>query len=86
VEWAEYGIRVNAVAPGYIMTPLVANILNKGYLDPSIVDMHALGRFGEPSEIASAVKFLLSEEASYITGETLLIDGGFSAKKIPWKK
>jgi NAD(P)-dependent dehydrogenase (short-subunit alcohol dehydrogenase family) len=48
--------------------------------------MHALGRFGEPSEIASAVKFLLSEEASYITGETLLIDGGFSAKKIPWKK
>ena len=85
VEWAEYGIRVNAIAPGYIMTPLVANIISKGYLDPSIVDMHALGRFGEPSEIASGVKFLLSDEASFITGETLLIDGGFSAKKIPWK-
>jgi NAD(P)-dependent dehydrogenase (short-subunit alcohol dehydrogenase family) len=67
------------------MTPLVSNIINKGYLDPSIVGMHALGRFGEPSEIASGVKFLLSEEASFVTGETILIDGGFSAKKIPWK-
>jgi NAD(P)-dependent dehydrogenase (short-subunit alcohol dehydrogenase family) len=85
VEWAEYGIRVNAIAPGYINTPLVVNATANGYLDPTIVDLHAMGRFGESNEIATGVKFLLSDEASFITGEVLTIDGGFSAKKIPWK-
>ena len=86
VEWAEFGIRVNAIAPGYINTPLVVNATAKGYLDPTIVGMHAMGRFGEPNEIATGVKFLLSDDASFITGEVLTIDGGFSAKKIPWNK
>lgn len=86
VEWAEFGIRVNAIAPGYINTPLVVTATTKGYLDPTIVGMHALGRFGEPNEIATGVKFLLSDDASFITGEVLTIDGGFSAKKIPWNK
>ncbi len=86
VEWAEYGIRVNAIAPGYINTPLVVDATAKGYLDPTIVGMHAMGRFGEPNEIATGVKFLLSDDASFITGEVLTIDGGFSAKKIPWIK
>jgi NAD(P)-dependent dehydrogenase (short-subunit alcohol dehydrogenase family) len=85
VEWAEYGIRINAIAPGYINTPLVVNATAQGYLDPTIVKMHAMERFGEPDEIASGVKFLLSDDASFITGEILSIDGGFSAKKIPWK-
>ena len=48
--------------------------------------MHAMNRYGEPNEIATGVKFLLSDDASYITGEVLTIDGGFTAKKIPWKK
>ena len=86
VEWAEYGIRINAIAPGYINTPLVVKANANGYLDPSILDMHAMGRFGEPDEIATGVKFLLSNDASFITGEILTIDGGFSAKKIPWNK
>lgn len=86
VEWAEFGIRVNAIAPGYINTPLVVNATANGYLDPTIVGMHAMGRFGEPNEIATGVKFLLSDDASFITGDVLSIDGGFSAKKIPWKK
>ena len=86
VEWAEFGIRVNAIAPGYVNTPLVVNATVKGYLDPTIVGMHAMGRFGEPNEIATGVKFLLSDDASFITGEVLTIDGGFSAKKIPWNK
>jgi NAD(P)-dependent dehydrogenase (short-subunit alcohol dehydrogenase family) len=86
VEWAEFGIRVNAIAPGYINTPLVANANRNGYLDPAIVTMHAMGRFGEPNEIANGVKFLLSDDASFITGDVLSIDGGFSIKKISWKK
>jgi len=86
VEWAEFGIRVNAIAPGYVNTAMVINAQNAGYLDPSIVDMHAMGRFSEPDEIAAGVQFLLSNEASFITGEILTIDGGFSVKKIPWYK
>jgi len=84
VEWAEYGIRVNAIAPGYVNTPLVANAQAAGFLDPSLVDMHAMKRFADPDEIASGVKFLLSDDASFITGEILMIDGGFSVKRIPW--
>lgn len=84
VEWAEYGIRVNAIAPGYVNTPLVANAQAAGFLDPSLVEMHAIKRFADPDEIASGVKFLLSDDASFITGEILMIDGGFSVKKIPW--
>ena len=86
VEWAEFGIRINAIAPGYINTPLVATATKNGYLDPSIQGMHALNRFGEPDEIARGVKFLLSDEASFITGEILTIDGGFTPKRIPWIK
>ncbi len=86
VEWAEFGIRVNAIAPGYVNTAMVVNAQNAGYLDPSIVDMHAMKRFSEPDEIAAGVQFLLSSDASFITGEILTIDGGFSAKKIPWNK
>lgn len=85
VEWAEFGIRVNAIAPGYVNTPLVATANAAGFLDPSLVDMHAMRRFSHPDEIAAGVKFLLSDDASFITGEILTIDGGFSVKKIPWK-
>ena len=84
VEWAEYGIRVNAIAPGYVNTPLITNAQAAGFLDPSLVDMHAMKRFADPDEIALGVKFLLSDDSSFITGEILMIDGGFSAKKIPW--
>jgi NAD(P)-dependent dehydrogenase (short-subunit alcohol dehydrogenase family) len=86
VEWAEFGIRVNAIAPGYINTQMVVAATAKGNIDPTIVGMHAMNRYGEPNEIATGVKFLLSDDASYITGEILTIDGGFTAKKIPWKK
>lgn len=85
VEWAEFGIRINAIAPGYINTPMVTEATKKGNIDPSIKSMHAMNRFGEPDEIASGVKFLLSDDASYITGEILTIDGGFTPKRVPWK-
>jgi NAD(P)-dependent dehydrogenase (short-subunit alcohol dehydrogenase family) len=86
VEWAEFGIRVNSVVPGYINTPLLEEGLKSGRVDPSIQEMHAMNRFGEASEIAAGVKFLMSNDASYITGEVLTIDGGFTPKRIPWNR
>jgi len=86
VEWAEFGIRVNAIAPGYVNTPMVVNATKNGFIDSRIIELHAMERFAEPDEIASGVKFLLSSDASFITGEILTIDGGFSAKKIPLEK
>ncbi|MDA2963185.1 MAG: SDR family NAD(P)-dependent oxidoreductase [Actinomycetota bacterium] len=86
VEWAEFNIRVNAVVPGYINTPLLEEGIRLGRIDPSVRTMHAMERFGEADEIAAGVKFLLSNDASYITGEMLTIDGGFTPRRIPWNR
>jgi NAD(P)-dependent dehydrogenase (short-subunit alcohol dehydrogenase family) len=80
IEWAESGIRVNTVAPGYVATELVGKLSSTGQLDLSrLVNSIPLGRLAEPAEIARAVRFLASDEASYITGQTLFVDGGFLA-------
>lgn len=77
VEWASEGIRVNAVAPWYIRTPLAEQVLkNKEYLD-RILERTPMKRVGEPSEVASVAAFLAMPASSYVTGECISVDGGF---------
>ena len=78
VEWADRGIRVNAVAPGTIQTEAVAGLPDE-YKEPMLA-AHPIGRLGEPSEVAHAILFLASEEASFVTGTILPVDGGYLAQ------
>ncbi len=78
VEWADRGIRVNAVAPGTIATEAVAE-LPEEYKAP-MKEAHPIGRLGEPSEVANAILFLASDEASFVTGAILPVDGGYLAQ------
>ena len=84
VEWAEYGIRVNAVAPGYVETPMIVRATSSGGIVEDPAPLHALGRLAQPHEIAEAVIWLLSPKSSFVTGETLFVDGGFRQKKVRW--
>jgi NAD(P)-dependent dehydrogenase (short-subunit alcohol dehydrogenase family) len=77
VEWALEGIRVNAVCPGYVMTNFVADRLGRGELSlERMVSRIPMRRIGTPEEVAKVVAFLASSDASYITGQTIVADGG----------
>jgi NAD(P)-dependent dehydrogenase (short-subunit alcohol dehydrogenase family) len=76
LDLAELGIRINAISPGIIRTPLAAPIVDDPAASADYLGKVPLGRFGEPEEIARLVLFLASDEASYITGENIVIDGG----------
>ena len=81
VEWGKYGITVNAVAPTFIHTPGTESALSDPAFRADTVErIAALHRIGEPMEVAGAVVFLASPAASLITGETILIDGGWTAR------
>ncbi len=75
--WAERGVRSNCVAAGHIVTRMTAPVANMGDLDKTLVERTAMKRWGRPEEIADAVMFLSSDRASFITGETLVVDGGY---------
>lgn len=78
VEWAENNIRVNAVAPWYIATPLAKQVLkNETYLQ-EVLNRTPMKRVGEPKEVANVIRFLASDDASYVTGQTIAVDGGFT--------
>lgn len=83
VEWSDHGIRVNAVAPGTIQTERVNQMRDEPggseYL-ATVERMHPMGRLGEPAEVASAIAFLASDDASFITGAVLPVDGGYLAQ------
>jgi NAD(P)-dependent dehydrogenase (short-subunit alcohol dehydrogenase family) len=76
LDLAEYGIRVNAVSPGIVKTRLARFLVEDPVAGPEFLKHVPLGRFAEPADVANAVAFLASDEAAYITGENLVVDGG----------
>ncbi len=79
VEYAPFNIRVNALAPGFVETALTARALKNPGIHKALLDSTPLRRFGLPEEIAKAALFLASDDASYVTGAELAVDGGMSA-------
>lgn len=81
IDYGRRGIRVNCLCPGFIRTPMIAPLMDPGLggLGDAIREAHMLGRLGEPAEVAAAAAFLASDDASFVTGHALVVDGGFSA-------
>jgi len=82
IDYGRLGIRVNCICPGFIETPMLESVMGS----PEMADFreryraeHKLGRFGRPDEIASAALFLASDDASFVTGHALVVDGGYTA-------
>jgi 2-dehydro-3-deoxy-L-rhamnonate dehydrogenase (NAD+) len=86
IDWAEHGVRVNAVAPGFTVTPMTAAFFENETFLQAATDRIPLGRLLEPTEIAGAIVFLASPLASAITGVVLPVDGGWTAGEpaLPW--
>ncbi len=79
VEWATRGVRVNAVAPTYIETPLIQGLTSQPGRVSRWLDMTPMGRLGSPHEIASVVQFLASEASSLLTGSIITADAGYTS-------
>lgn len=82
LEYSAQGVRVNAIAPAFIETPMLedAGLTTDPDMKKTLVDMHPIGRLGQPREVADAIVWLASDEASFITGHTLLVDGGYTVR------
>ena len=80
IEWAGRGVRVNAIAPGYVRTALVEGLVERGRLDiPRLERRTPQGRLGSVEEVAEVALFLASERAGFMVGQTVVLDGGWSA-------
>ncbi len=80
VHFARDGVRVNALCPGFVFTPLTRKLTDDPESLKLLLDKHPMGRLGQPAEIAAAALFLASDEASFITGACLPVDGGYTAQ------
>ncbi|HEX8167278.1 MAG TPA: SDR family NAD(P)-dependent oxidoreductase [Beijerinckiaceae bacterium] len=80
LEWAPFGVRVNAVAPAFVRTRLVEPLMADPVMAKALIDATPLGRLVEPEEVADAIVFLASDAAAMITGHTLPVDGGWLAR------
>jgi NAD(P)-dependent dehydrogenase (short-subunit alcohol dehydrogenase family) len=78
MEWAQHNIRVNAIAPGYIVTPITRGWMEDPEMNRVALDLTPMKRFGQPEEIAPLAVFLASRAASFITGQTIVADGGYT--------
>jgi NAD(P)-dependent dehydrogenase (short-subunit alcohol dehydrogenase family) len=80
IEWAGRGVRVNAIEPGPIRTPMVERAIADGIIDEhAVVDRIPAGRFADPLDVARAVVLLTAPESAFVTAQTLIVDGGYSA-------
>ena len=82
IDYGRRGIRANCICPGFIDTPMMAAVFDMDGMEhvrKSFVDAHALGRCGRPEEIAAAALFLASDDASFVTGSAMVVDGGYTA-------
>lgn len=82
LEYATKGIRINAIAPAFIDTPMLekAGITTDEGMKESVVNLHPMGRLGRPEEVADAILWLASNESTFVTGHTLLVDGGYTVQ------
>jgi NAD(P)-dependent dehydrogenase (short-subunit alcohol dehydrogenase family) len=81
-DYGAAGIRVNAVSPGYIETPMTGMFQHAPDVRDAFIGMHLLQRAGQAEEVATVIRFLLSDEASFVTGANIPVDGGFSAAQV----
>ena len=80
LDYADRGVRVNAVCPGLVNTPLIAYMAENPEFHAALVDSHPLGRIAEPEEVGDAIVYLATSKSSYVTGIALPVDGGYLAR------